>query len=72
MSKLDDVNDIEEKDRKYTTCIMSINDPPLEDTQGNSNFKSGLTHSTLNFVGILNFSYFVHFIKYLVYLISKG
>ena len=27
VSKLDDVNDVEEKDRKYT--------PPLENTQGN-------------------------------------
>ena len=35
VSKLDDVNDMEEKDEKLTTCIVSINDPSLEDTQGN-------------------------------------
>ena len=34
MSKLDDVNDVEDKDRKHTTCIVPSNDPPLEDTQG--------------------------------------
>ena len=31
MSKLNDVNDVEEKD---ATCIVPSNDPPLEDTQG--------------------------------------
>ena len=35
VSQLDDVNDAEEKDRKHTTCIVSSNDPPLENTQGN-------------------------------------
>ena len=34
MSKLDDVNDVEEKDGKCTTSIVPSNDPPLEDTQG--------------------------------------
>ena len=35
VSKLDDVNDLEEKDRKHTTCIVTSNDPSLEDIQGN-------------------------------------
>ena len=35
VSKLDDVNDVEEKDKKHTTCIESNNVPSLEDTQGN-------------------------------------
>ena len=34
MGKLDDVNDVEEKDGKCTTSIVPSNDPLLEDTQG--------------------------------------
>ena len=34
MSKLDDVNDVKEKDGKCTTSIAPSNDQPLEDTQG--------------------------------------
>ena len=35
VSKLDDVNDVEEKDGKHTTCIVTSSDPSLEDIQGN-------------------------------------